>query len=55
MTRLKQIPVTVLSALLVLAGYVAIVAGVHLLWGAPVALIVGGVIATAAGLLVDVD
>ncbi len=54
MSHFKQIPVALLPALLALGGVAAIVLGVHLIWGAPVALIVGGVIAAATGLLVDV-
>lgn len=42
-----------LLALLALCGACAVVAGVYLLAGLAVALIVGGIAATAAGLLVE--
>lgn len=55
MSHFKHIPAPLLLALLVLAGLTAAVAGVYLIWGTAVALIVGGIVATTAGLLVDVD
>jgi hypothetical protein len=55
MSHFKQIPVALLLLLLVLIGVIAAIAGVYLLQGLAVALIVGGVTAAATGLLVDVD
>ncbi len=55
MSHFKQVPAPLLLTLLALLGVGAVVAGVYLIWGLAVALIVGGVIAAAAGLLVDVD
>jgi len=54
MTRMKRIPPVALTATLALAGFGSLLAGVYLLAGLAVALIVGGALATAAGLLVDV-
>ena len=50
----KSLSVGALMALLAIAGAAAVVAGVYLLAGVAVALIVGGVGAVAVGLLVDV-
>jgi hypothetical protein len=52
--KLKKSPsLPVLMVLLVVAGAVAVIAGVELLFGLAPALIVGGVGAVAVGLLVD--
>lgn len=53
MTRIKRIPGTLWAVLLVAGGLAAALAGVYLLAGLAVSLIVGGVIAAALGLLVD--
>lgn len=52
--HIKRIPAVAWSAFLVLAGAGSALAGVYLLTGLAVTLIVGGVAATALGLLVDV-
>lgn len=54
MKHIKRIPAVAWSAFLVLAGAGSALAGVYLLTGLAVTLIVGGVAATALGLLVDV-
>ncbi len=54
MNHIKRIPLAVLPILLVVAGAGAVVVGVHLLFGLAFALIVGGILAAVAGLLVDV-
>jgi len=51
---MKRIPPVILTTALALAGCASLLAGVYLLLGLPVALIVGGVLAAAVGLLVDV-
>jgi len=53
-SHFKQIPPVVLTTTLTLAGFGSLLAGVYLLAGLAVALIVGGALATAVGLLVDV-
>lgn len=54
MSILKRPSAAFLVALLVLAGFACALAGVYLLTGLAVSLIVGGVAAVAFGLLVDV-
>lgn len=54
MTTFKRLPAQLVPVVAVLAGLSSLLAGVYLLAGLPVALIVGGVLATAVGLLVDV-
>lgn len=54
MKHIRRIPLAAVPVLAVLAGLAAIVAGVYLLFGLPVALIAAGCLATAGGLLVDV-
>lgn len=54
MSHFKRIPVTLLPLLLVLAGLVAVVAGVHLLAGLAWSLIAGGAAAVVVGLVADV-
>lgn len=54
MKHVKRVPVAALPPLAVIAGLCAILAGVYLLVGLPAALIVGGALAAAGGLLVDV-
>lgn len=55
MSHIKHIPAALLPLALVLLGVVSALAGVYLLAGLAVTLIVGGTLAVAAGLLVDVD
>ena len=52
--KLKARALPALMALLAVAGAASVVAGVYLLLGLAVALIVGGGASVAAGLLVDV-
>ncbi|MGD9693925.1 MAG: hypothetical protein AB7G17_14395 [Phycisphaerales bacterium] len=54
MRHVKRIPGLTVAVLLVLLGVVSVLTGVYLLTGLAVTLIVGGVLAVAAGLLVDV-
>lgn len=54
MTHLKHLPATTLPVLLVVPGLGCAVAGLYLLGGLAVTLLVGGCVAVAAGLLVDV-
>lgn len=54
MSHFKQIPVALLPLFLTLVGVGAVVTGVYLIWGVAVALIVGGTVGAATGLLVDV-
>lgn len=54
MKHIKVPTLTIVLAGLVLCGIISVVAGVYLLWGLAVALIVGGAAAVATGLLVDV-
>lgn len=54
MTRLKRLPVTVVPAMAVLTGFGLAVAGLYLLAGLAVTLLVAGVALVAAGLVVDV-
>ena len=55
MSHFKQIPVTLATLMLLLSvlGVAAVLVGVYLLAGLPVALIAGGAVAVAVGLLVD--
>lgn len=54
MSHFKQIPVALLPFALILLGVTAVLAGVYLLLGPASALVVGGIAAVTAGLLVDV-
>lgn len=54
MSHFKRIPITLLPLVLVLLGVAAVLAGAYLLTGLAVTLVVGGTLAVAAGLLVDV-
>lgn len=49
-----RVPVTVLPVVAVLAGFGCAVAGLYLLAGLAVALLVAGVVVLVAGLVVDV-
>ncbi|WP_374457720.1 hypothetical protein [Nocardioides sp.] len=62
MTRLKRIPVSAVPVVAVLVGFVAALAGLYLVAdlvhpgaGAGVTLLVGGIVAIVAGLVVDLD
>lgn len=55
MTRLKRLPVSLLPALAVLAGFGLAVAGLYMLTSFAVTLLVAGVVLVVAGLVVDVD
>ena len=54
MTRLRRIPASLLVVVAVLAGFTAALAGLYLLAGLAVTLLVGGCAVVAAGLLVDI-
>jgi hypothetical protein len=54
MSHFKHIPVALLPLALLLLGVAAVLAGAYLLTGLAVTLVVGGIVAAAAGLLVDV-
>ena len=54
MTRLRHLPPALLSATAVLLGFAAAVAGLYLLAGLAVTLLVGGCVVAAVGLLVDI-
>ena len=53
MKHIRRIPLAVIPVFFVLAGLAAVIAGVYLLAGLPVALIAGGCLSTAGGLLAD--
>lgn len=55
MTRLKRLPMALLPALAVLAGFGCAVAGLYLLAGLAVTLLAAGVVVVVAGLVVDLD
>jgi hypothetical protein len=55
MSHFKRVPVSLLPILLVVGGVAAALTGSYLLCGLAATLLVGGVAAVAAGLLVDVD
>jgi hypothetical protein len=54
-TRLKRLPADLLTTLVVVAGFGLAVAGLYLLAGLAVTLLVSGVVVAAAGLVVDLD
>lgn len=54
MTRLKRLPVAVLPVLAMLLGFGCAVAGLYLLAGLAVTLLVSGVVIVAGALVVDV-
>ena len=54
MKHIRRIPLATFALLAVLAGLASIVAGIYLLGGLPAALITGGGLAAAVGLLADV-